>query len=106
MTKDAAAYQKDIIRERISQIIADYLYDEDESYAYISLYFEKSNGENQYKVLPFGTPSEETPDLYRDYPAGYTPDSAFQSMLDTPLRRVVWETIDGREWKPDISSNA
>ena len=63
--------QKKYIRNRVSEIIQDYLYDEDESYAYIAMYFEKKNGENQTKCILFGKPSSITPDIYRDEPEGF-----------------------------------
>lgn len=101
MNNNDSRYAKDTIRQRVNEIIRDYLYDEDESYAYISLYFEKSNGENQEKVLRFGEPSQETPDFYRDRPAWFTSKKWALSLLETPFKRVVWETIDGKEWTPD-----
>ena len=101
MTKAENRYEKDLIKKRVCEIITDYLYDEDESYAYITLYFEKSNGENQHKVLRFGQPSDATPDMCRDYPAGYKCDDSTGLLFDGPFPRIVWETIDGKEWKPD-----
>lgn len=101
MKNDDRQYAKDAILKRINEIIRDYLYDKDESYAYISLYFEKSNGENQEKVIRFGEPSQETPDFYRDQPAWFTSDKFAFNMLEVPFKRITWETLDGREWTPD-----
>ena len=64
MTSDKEAKKR--ILKRVTEIIKDYLFDENESYAYISLYFEKSNGEYQHKRLVYGKPSEDTPDRYKD----------------------------------------
>ena len=93
--------QKKQIVKRAAEIIRDYLYDEDETYAYITMYFEKENGENQAKRLVFGTPSKKTPDLARDYPEGYIdikePFGAIT--LDEILtRRVVWVDFNNKEW--------
>ena len=61
-------YEKQYIRKRASEIIRDYLYATEESYAVIDMYFEKENGERQHKKLTFGAPSKTTPDRFRNEP--------------------------------------
>ena len=95
--------EKKYIRKRVSEIIQDYLYDPDESYAYISLYFEKNNGESQHKRLVFGHPSRETPDDYRDEPHGYSEwlnglDLFARSLDEVLVPKTIWIQNDGTEW--------
>ena len=102
MVKAETDYKKDFILQRVTEIIKDYLYDDDESYAYIDMYFEKSNGENQSKTLRFGKPSKDTPDMYRDCPEGYHRDgSYFDDFMFGPHKSIIWTTLDGHKWEPD-----
>lgn len=50
---------KRYLKKRINEIIDDYLFDKDESYCRVQLWFEKSNGEHQEKVLAIGKPSNK-----------------------------------------------
>ncbi len=93
---DMIRSEKQAIKHRVAQILQDYLMDEGETYAYISLYFEKGE-ETQTKRLVFGTPSAETPDLYRDQPEGYH-DSAFVNMREILIPVVTWQHVDGTPW--------
>ena len=87
------------LRNRTSEIIQDYLYDKEEAYAYIAMYFEKRNGENQTKVLRFGAPSCITPDRYRSEPEGYDDTEDGCIPLSCVLfPRIVWEYADGTPW--------
>lgn len=93
--------EKKAIVKRASEIIRDYLYDEDESYAYIEMYFEKENGEKQAKRLVYGKPSKETPDLARDYPNGYIDDGEqFCPMQADEIlfKSVTWRNFNGEVW--------
>jgi hypothetical protein len=91
----------DIVRKRVNEIIKDYAYDEDESYMYITLYFEKSNGERQHKRLKLGGPSKITPDDCRDFPHGYLDDldktNGFFPMADVLQPKTVW-MLNGEVW--------
>ena len=51
---------KRYLKKRINEIIDGYLFDKDESYCRVQLWFEKSNGEHQEKVLAIGKPSNKT----------------------------------------------
>ena len=55
---------KEYIRNRTAEIIQDYLFEDDEQYAFIEMYFEKKNGERQRKVLTWGDVTENTPLKY------------------------------------------
>jgi len=102
MGKQVPDYKK-YIRRRVSEIIQDYLYDDDESYAYIHMYFEKKNGENQVKRLQFGAPSPGTPDEFRDEPEGYDDTNdplelraiGLGEILD---KKIIWTYDDGTPW--------
>lgn len=99
MTGKQLLYEKNLITQRVLEIIQDYLYDNDESYACISMYFEKNNGENQIKVLRFGIPSNETPDSFRDSPAGFNDiNDCCISLAEALYPRIVWEYWDGTSW--------
>ena len=92
------------IKSRAAEIIQDYLIGEStERYAYISMYFEKENGEHQHKILRFGCPSEKTPDMYRDSPQGYNdkPENMgglLIALSDVLSKRIVWQKADGSPW--------
>ena len=93
--------EKKNLAKRASEIIRNYLYDTDESYAYITMYFEKSNGEKQAKRLVFGNPSKNTPDLARDYPHGFIDtNEPFNPIgLDEILtKKVMWVDFNGNPW--------
>ncbi len=99
MSRQDIPYVKKLIRKRISEIIRDYLFDSDESYCYIDLYFEKSNGENQHKRLKWGAPSEYTPDRFRDRPHGFNDTTEPWIKLSEVLeKKIVWCYSDGRPW--------
>lgn len=51
---------KRYLKKRINEIIDGYLFDKDESYCRVQLWFDKSNGEHQEKVLAIGKPSNKT----------------------------------------------
>lgn len=59
MTMKMIERNKKYIKKRINEIIDDYLFDKDESYCRVQLWFEKSNGEHQEKVLAIGKPSNK-----------------------------------------------
>lgn len=103
--KNIPAEKKRIIR-RVTEILKDYLYDEEETFARIDMYFEANNGEEtQEKTVTFGSPSEKTPDEYRDEPYGYDdlPDNGslktrnFDTLI-YPEKTVKWKYSDGRSW--------
>lgn len=57
--KKISKADKNYLKKRINEIIDDYLFDENESYCRVQLWFEKSNGEHQEKVLAIGNPSNK-----------------------------------------------
>lgn len=79
---------KKYIVQRAAEIIRDYLYDSDESYCRVELYFEKRNGENQHKQLTWGKPSEITPDKFRNEPYGFDDiEHKFPGWIDLVFKR-------------------
>ena len=60
MPKKISKADKNYLKKRINEIIDGYLFDENESYCRVQLWFEKSNGEHQEKVLAIGKPSTKS----------------------------------------------
>lgn len=59
MAMEMVEKNKKYLKKRINEIIDDYLFDKGESYCRVQLWFEKSNGEHQEKVLAIGKPSNK-----------------------------------------------
>ena len=93
---------KKYIRQHASEIIQDYLYDEDESLCCIDMYFETKDGRSQMKHLFWGKESEMTPDQFRYEPYGYddTDDDGLKcrSYDELLFPEIVWHYKDGRPW--------
>lgn len=50
--------KKDYIKQRVNEIIDDYLYDDEETFCKIMFWFERSDGQHQEKKLTAGKPSD------------------------------------------------
>ncbi len=103
MNKDQNMSDKKMIAERVREILEDYLFDESESYAYISMYFENNKGEHNSKRLSYGRPTAITPDEFRDEPEGYNnePDDGLlhtRTGSEMLIPVVKWMFVDGTPW--------
>lgn len=95
------AFAKDVMKA-----IRSYLYEKDETYARVILYFEDNDGDNQDLTFTFGKPTDTTPDLYRDSPAGFDDGEegdtiAMSDLLagdETLVQDVTWRYLNGRPW--------
>lgn len=58
MAMEMVEQNKRYLKKRINEIIDDYLFDDNETYCRVQLWFEKSNGEHQEKTLAIGKPSD------------------------------------------------
>lgn len=103
--KEVPPEKTEFLRQ-VTRVIRNYLYEKDETYARVILYFEDKDGDNQDLTLTFGKPTDATPDLYRDSPAGFADGEeggsiALPDLLagdETLVQDVIWRYLDGRPW--------
>lgn len=81
--------KKKEILKRVNDIIKAYLFDDDETFAKIDMYFE-AGVSSQHKALHYGKPGEHTPDIYRGEPKGYLDGIYFINLGEILFPKIVW----------------